>query len=157
MGCVLALSISGSVSADSSSTPRFAIVGAVKTPMQVTRADLGQLPSQEVAVSFMTGRGKEEGQFKGVLLWTLLDRAGVLDGTEKGAHLRHVVVVTGQDGYAVALSMGELDPKFEGKQVLIAYDENGTALPASDGLRLVVPGDHHGGRAVRDVEKVEVQ
>jgi DMSO/TMAO reductase YedYZ molybdopterin-dependent catalytic subunit len=47
--------------------------------------------------------------------------------------------------------MGEIDPAFEGKQVLLAYEGDGKAIP----LRLVVPGDKRGGRAVKDVVRVE--
>ena len=65
--------------------------------------------------------------------------------------------MTASDGYAVVLSEGEVDPDFEGKTVLLAYAKDGKPLNPSDGVRLVVPGDHHGGRAVRDVVKIEVQ
>jgi DMSO/TMAO reductase YedYZ molybdopterin-dependent catalytic subunit len=90
-------------------------------------------------------------------LWTLLVDASVVDAPEKGAHLSHTILVTGSDGYAVALSMGEIDPKFEGKSVIIAYAKNGNPLGTEDGLRLIVPGDNHGGRAVRDVVRIEVK
>jgi hypothetical protein len=30
-------------------------------------------------------------------------------------------VVTGRDGYAAVLALAEIDPEFEGKQVLLAY------------------------------------
>ena len=52
--------------------------------------------------------------------------------------------------------MGEIDPRFEGKNVIVAYDKDGKPLSAAEGLRLVVPLDHHGGRAVRDIATIEV-
>lgn len=53
--------------------------------------------------------------------------------------------------------MAELDPNFEGKQVIIAYERNGEPIPGNIGLRLVVPGDKHGGRSVRDVIRIDVR
>ena len=37
--------------------------------------------------------------------------------------------VTGADGYVVALAVGELDPEFEGKSVLVAYARDGKPTP----------------------------
>lgn len=132
------------------------VSGQIKAPLTLSRAELVHLPSVEVDVSFMTDRGEEHARYKGVLLAQILDRALVIDGPEKGAHLRHTILVTGRDGYMVALAMGEIDPRFEGKNVIIAYDKDGQPLPSADGLRLVVPSDHHGGRAVRDVATIKV-
>ena len=64
------------------------------------------------------------------------------------------MLARGQDGYAVALAIGELDPNFEGKQVLIAYAQDDKPLP---GLRLVVPADIRGGRGVHDLAAIEVR
>ena len=52
-------------------------------------------------------------------------------------------------------TLGEIDPHYEGKQVILAY--SGGEPPASfASLRLVVPGDAHG-RSVRDIESIEVR
>ena len=142
---------------DIPSTGAISISGAVKTSAQLTQADLQKLPAQNVDVSFETARGQEHGAYKGVLLLTLLDRAVVIDGPEKSAHLRHTILVSGRDGYTIALSMGEIDPKFEGKTVIVAYEKDGRPLPPSEGVRLIVPLDHHGGRAVRDISRIEIQ
>ena len=132
------------------------VAGEVKTPLALSAAELAALPSVEVDVSFLTDHGEEHARYKGVLLAQILERAMVVDGPEKGARLRHAIRVTGRDGYTVVLAMGEIDPKFEGKSVIIAYEKDGKPLSAADGLRLVVPLDHHGGRAVRDVAAIEV-
>jgi hypothetical protein len=157
MTALLAAPIARADEAASSSPKAVAIEGAVKTPLRLRESDLRALAPTAISVSFMTGHGQEQGTYTGALLWTVLAQASVIDGSEKGAHLRHVVVVSGHDGYTIALSIGELDPNFEGKSVIIAYDKDGQALPSSEGLRLIVPGDHHGGRAVRDLERIEVR
>ena len=67
-----------------------------------------------------------------------------------------VLIATGRDGYTAALALAELDPVFEGKEVLIATTADGHA-PEDGGLRLVVPGDQRGGRSVRDVVRIVVR
>ena len=87
----------------------------------------------------------------------MLSNAGIVDQGGKSAHLHHTIIVTGRDGYAVALALGEIDPKFENKSVILAYAKDGQPLDPSMGIRLIVPGDQHGGRSVRDVVKIELQ
>lgn len=134
-----------------------AIDGQVQKTEHLTVSDLQALAPTSISVSFVTGHGQETGTYTGVLLWTLLTNAAIVDADQK-QHLRHTIFVTsGADQYVVALSIGELDPKFEGKSVIIAYSKDGKPLDAEDGLRLIVPGDAHGGRAVKDVAHIEVR
>jgi hypothetical protein len=130
-----------------------AIGGQVQHPGAVTVADLKKLPVTTVPISFMTDKGQESASYAGALLWTVIGNAAPIDGPGKNARLRHTYLVTASDGYAVALSEGELDPNFEGKSVILAYEKDGKP----SGIRLIVPGDKHGGRAVRDVVRIDVQ
>jgi hypothetical protein len=130
--------------------------GAVKQELVLGEALLKSLPQVSVDVSFETGEGKKSGSFTGVSLWTLLEKAETVDASGKNARLRHTLLITGRDGYAAALALGEIDPHYEGKQVILAYA--GGEPPASFGaLRLVVPGDAHGGRSVREVAAIEIR
>jgi hypothetical protein len=134
--------------------PTVTVSGAVQHPITLTIADLKAMPGLDVTVSQQTDRGPAQGKFHGVLLWSVIDKAGLLNGTQKNAYLRHTLLVSGSDGYAAALSEGEIDPKLEGKQVLLAYEKDGALLGAP---RLVVPGDAHAARGVHDVVSVEVK
>jgi len=147
---------SGSASA-ASGTVAVEIEGAVQQPLHLSAQDIEGLPAERVSASYVTGHGQEQGDYTGVRLWTLLNRARLNDEPRRRDHLREIVTVTGRDGYAVVFSMGELDPDFEGKSVILAYRRNDQPLPESEGLRLVVPGDKHGGRYVRDVVRIEVK
>ena len=49
--------------------------------------------------------------------------------------------------------MGEIDPRFEGKSVIVAYQKDGQPVSS---LRLIVPGDSHAGRDVRDLAELTV-
>ena len=86
----------------------------------------------------------------------LLERAQPIDEPGKNTSLKHTLMITGRDGYAVALALGEIDPHYEGKQIIIAY-LGGEPSASMSSLRLIVPGDVHGGRSVRDVAKIELR
>lgn len=109
----------------------------------------------------MTGHGEQPAEhagaqatYTGELLWTLVDDAGLVDEPGSKTHLQHTIIARGQDGYAVALAIGEIDPKFEGKQVIVAYEQAGKEM---SGLKLVVPNDKRGGRSVKDLVSIEVR
>jgi hypothetical protein len=132
------------------------LTGAVKTPLALDQATLAALPPTTITISFQTGNGPETGTYTGVLLWDLLEKAELVNAEGKNTILRHALTITGSDGYAVAVAEGEFDPKFGNRQVLIAY-EGGDGKASYDHLRLLVPGDLHGGRAVSDVVSIEVK
>jgi hypothetical protein len=130
--------------------------GAVKAPMTLDMKTLGALKPVEIDISFKTDKGDESAHYKGVLLYDVLQQAGLVNAEGKNAQLRHTIMVTGRDGYAMALAEGEIDPNFEHKQVIIAFD--GGKPPADyNHLRVLVPGDLHGGRAIKDVATIVVQ
>lgn len=141
-------------SAMAQNAPSVSIAGQVQHPQSLSLEDLQKLPAATLSVSFQTDAGPEAATYKGVLLWTVISGAGLVNAPGKNANLRHTFLVTARDNYAAALSDGELDPRYEGKSVLLAYEKDGKPL---DYIRLVVPGDHHGSRAVRDVVRIDVQ
>jgi DMSO/TMAO reductase YedYZ molybdopterin-dependent catalytic subunit len=136
--------------------PGFQLDGFVQHPQNLTLAQLKTMPSLQVDVTTKAMSGTEHRAWTGVLLWTLVKLAALKDEPGKNAGLRHGLMVRGKDGYAVLLSMGEIDPANEGKQVIIAYRKVGDQADLP-GLRLVVPGDAHGSRQVHDVVEVEVR
>ncbi len=126
----------------------------VKAPAQLWIDDLKKLPPVTITVSQQTDHGPFAAHFTGALLWTVIDNAGWPNGPEKHAGLRRTILVAGNDGYTVALSEGEIDPLLEAKQVILAYEQDGKPLERP---RLIVPGDLHAARSVRDVVSVEVR
>jgi DMSO/TMAO reductase YedYZ molybdopterin-dependent catalytic subunit len=127
--------------------------GAVKSPATYTMADLAALPAINVAIS-PEGHEAASGNWKGVALLTLIQKAGTTQEQGHGAYLQHVIIARGTDGYGVAIAIGELDPKFEGKQAIVAYQKDGAPLPS---LRLIIPGDSHAGRDVRDLAELSLR
>jgi len=155
-GCAALLVCGQAFAADPDVPPpeSITLVGAIANPGSVTEEELAHMPPVEVTVSQQTDKGPSDGKYRGVLLWTLIDRAGLVNGTDKNAYLRHTILVSGADGYAAALSEGEIDPKLEGKQVIVAYMKDAKLL---DGMQLVVPGDAHAARGVHDIAIIEVK
>ena len=140
--------------AQNSAPPGLAIQGRVEHPRILALADVQAQPPVTVQVEHAQERDGQSHMFTGALLWPLLTAAGPVDEPGKHTFLQHSLLARGGDGYAVAISIGELDPNFEGKQVLIAYAEDDKPLP---GLRLVVPADTRGGRSVHDLVAIEVR
>lgn len=137
----------------------FTIGGQVDTPLTLSVADLRAMPAETAEVTFLSGQGEQAHAYTGVLLATLIDQAGMqLDPERKNDQLRKYLVITAKDSYEVVLAWGELDPEFANTPVLVAYEEDGAPLTGEDGpVRLVVPGDAHGGRYVSGVVSIEVR
>ncbi len=133
------------------SVGRFEISGQVQQPASFTLESLAALPPLEVEA---VREGGVRTNYVGPLLWPLLSAAGLVDAPGKNTHLQHVFIARGADGYAVAVAIGELEPGFEDKRVIIAYKQDGAPLATP---RLVIPGDHKAGRAVRDLVAIEVR
>ena len=129
------------------------IQGRVAHQQILTLTDLEQLPLTTISLTQASEHGPQQVTYGGVLLWTLLDRALLVDEPGRKTHLRHIILAQGADGYAVALGVGEVDPNFEGKQVIVALTRNGAPMHS---LELAVPGDRHAGRNVHDLNVITV-
>jgi DMSO/TMAO reductase YedYZ molybdopterin-dependent catalytic subunit len=124
--------------------------GKVKMPANFTLAQLKALPAVTVETNF-ADQGKES--WKGASLMAILEKAGTVEEKGGGAYLQHLIVARGTDGYGAGIAIGEMDAKFAGKTVIIAYEKDGKPL---DSLRLIVSGDAHAGRGVRDLAEITV-
>jgi len=147
----------------------FILGGELNNPPNVFNLKrLESLPSTEETVTFQTSSGPQTVTYKGVLLWDLINdqqaggglKAGTSGENTKNSFLRLYVLAEATDCYGAVVSIGEIDPSFENKQVLVAYAEieNGTVVPLTnvdEGFaRLVVPGDTAGGRYVSNVRNI---
>ncbi len=154
---LLLAAVARSVPAAAQATPpapvQLALQGRIEHPRTLALEELQALPPVTVQIERTTASGVQRASFTGALLWTLVTAAGPVDEPGTHTNLQHTLLARGRDGYAVALAVGELNPHFEGKQVLIAYAQDGQPLPA---LRLVVPVDARAGRNVRDVVSIEI-
>ena len=126
-----------------------AVAGPGGAPTQAAVSDLRALPAMTADLAVERGAARH---MAGPTLWSVLQNAGAIE-PDFHKRVRQVVTVTGRDGYSVTLGMGEIDPEFENKPVLLALDQDGAALAQP---RLVVPADKRPGRSVRDVASITV-
>ena len=134
--------------------PPIAVTGLVSTPLHLTMADLENFPATHVSATQVSGHGPVPLDCSGASLTAIIAKAGLNVGSRNNANLAHTLLVTGDDGYAVALSLGEIDPNYGNAPAIIATTCNGKP---EDNPRLVVPTDKHGGRAVQGVVSIEVK
>ena len=137
------------------------VSGAVTDPTIVTPEMLLALnQSMTETATYLAGSSPVTDTYTGVSLWTLIEDSGLLtDSSIKNDLLRFAVVATGSDGYRAVISLGEIAPTFGNQQDLVAYaDTAGQLGPnGSEGaLRLIVPGDHAGGRYVSNLVSLQV-
>jgi hypothetical protein len=123
----------------------------------LTFDELSKLPAVEQDVRFQTSKGEESGHYKGPLLWSVFEARGIADLPGHNEQLKHSFVVEGSDGYRIVFSVGEIDPDFGNAPIQLATERDGKPIAATEGYRLVVPGDKRGARYVRDVVKIEIQ
>jgi len=89
----------------------------------------GLTPVTTEAVTYAAAGTPVSDTYTGIVLRTLLDAAGGVDVTAaKNDILSKFVVATGADGYKAAFSLGEIDPRFGDRPVLVAYSDTAGQL-----------------------------
>ena len=138
---------------------RISIEGAVEHPRRLTLEDLEHEPATTETVSLRTDKGVLTASYTGVLLWTLIEQAGIkLSPGKRNDVMRHTIVVTSSDGYATVLSAAEIAPQFGDERAIIAYAKDGKPLTDKRGFaRLILPADKSAGRAVSGVASITVR
>ena len=94
--------------------------------------------------------------WSGPLLWDVLVDAGAVDPAKPADAVHLGVKVIGADGWTAVFGLAELSPEFAGKPIQLAEQMDGAPI-SGQGLRLIVPNEHRGGRSVRDVVRIQVQ
>lgn len=117
--------------------------------------NIASLPRTEVKAG---AHGDAPTAWQGVNLIDVLRAQGAPVGKElRGKALSDFVRVTASDGYQVIFSLGELDPDFGGRKVVLVDQHEGKPLDAKDGpYRLVVPDDSRPARWIHSVTAIEL-
>jgi len=132
----------------------------VGTPGSYDLNSLSALPATTENATYYQGARAVSDSYTGTYLWTLLQASGgVSSPAGKNGILRDYVVAVGSDGYQAVVSAGEIDPGFGNQPDLVAYADTQGQLSngGPDGFaRLVLPGDHAGGRYVSNITGLHV-
>jgi molybdate transport system substrate-binding protein len=136
------------------------VTGQLFNPLKLTVDDLkNNYAAQKVDVSYLSGEDTVSASFTGVYLRDILDSTQVnLNADVKNDKLSLYIVATGSDGYQAIIAYGEIDPDFANQPILVAYEQDGKAIADTQGaIRLIVPGDKHGGRYVSGLVSLDVR
>jgi hypothetical protein len=126
------------------------------SPMVLSSADFRALPHFTIRVH--NGHTNSEEIYSGVLLQTLLAKANTPVGKEfRKEALRSYLLASGTDGYAVVLSLAEIDSAFHAGQVIAADTLDGQPLGKLGPLQLIVPGDSRPARGVHNLYFIKLQ
>lgn len=124
--------------------------------------DLASLPAEahiEVTTVAASGHGGapiDPRRYGGVRLYALLEQAGIcLDPDQHEDFLGKVVVASSADGHAVVIAGGEIEPRFQNGDVILATTQDG--VPIEDGPRLIVPFDRKPGRWAKRITRIELR
>jgi DMSO/TMAO reductase YedYZ molybdopterin-dependent catalytic subunit len=130
-------------------TYRLTITGAVETPLSLSLEEIRSMEAQREFVTLVCpGFFTDEGNWTGVRIADLLDRAGVK------AEARQLRFVAADGKYSATLRMEDA----MGEGMLIAYDFEDKPLPKVHGFPLrVVAKDQQGNRWVKWLGEIVVQ
>jgi DMSO/TMAO reductase YedYZ molybdopterin-dependent catalytic subunit len=136
--------------------PSFTVGGAVASPATYALSDLQVLPAETVTARYDAGHGPETHTFQGVRLYDLLMAAmPQFADAVKNNPIDWYVNISAIDGYQAVIAWGELDPQNEGKDVIVAYSQDGQLLGPGYGMaELIVPGDATNGRYVASITSI---
>ena len=117
-------------------------------------SELGKLPVTEVEAS----DHQTKHRYSGVLVRDILGLVGTPFGDGlRGKALSLVVRITANDNYIVVFALAEFDPGFSDRSIILAEQQDGQPLPDNAApFRVIVPGDSHPARWIRQVKSIEV-
>ena len=129
--------------------------GLSGAPLTLTMADLAKLHRDRVIIA----HGAKKTVYEGATLGDILRQAHAPMGAMlHGANVAVAVLATGADGYHSVLSIAEADPGFRHEKVILADHADGQPLSAREGpFRLVVEGDDHPARNIRQTVSIELR
>ena len=136
-------------------SPLLTLTNPAGSIQSFTLSELSALPT-------ITLRAANEHQatadYTGVELHQLLAATGIAQGKElRGKHLSEYAVVSARDGYRVVFALPELDPVFADRKVVLAWRKDNQPLPEAEGpLRVIVPGEKHPTRWIRQVTSIRI-
>jgi hypothetical protein len=138
------------------------LAGDLERPGTLSLAQLGAMEHTSIETRpAKSNRGSEHPARKlsGPRLYDVLDAAGiVLDANIHEHFLRKVIVAHSADGFAVVFAGGEIEPRFQNADVIVAVaDENGPLGEEDGAIRMGVPNERSIARHVRALSKIELR
>jgi hypothetical protein len=125
-------------------------------PVVLSPADFHALP--HISITVHNAHTDATETYSGVPLATLLEKVNAPLGKElHGEAMTSYLISTGSDGYAVVLSLAEVDPSFHAGQVLVVDARDGQPLGKNGPFQLIVSDDKRPARWVRNLVSITLQ
>ena len=125
-------------------------------PVMLSPAGLHALPHITITVHNSHTNATET--YAGVPLASLLERLNAPLGKDlRGEAMTSYLLATGSDGYAVVLSLAEVDPDFHSGQVLVVDTRDGKPLEKNGPFQLIVSEDKRPARWVHNLTSIMLQ
>jgi hypothetical protein len=122
----------------------------------LTPADFRALPHTSITVH--NGHTNIDEAYSGVPLALLLAKINAPMGKQlRGTAMTSYLIATGTDGYAVVLSLAEVDPDFHESQAIVADARGGQPLGTNSPFQLIVPGDKRPARWVHNLMSIALK
>ncbi len=119
-------------------------------------ADFHALP--HIIITVHNSHADANETYSGVPLATLLAKINAPTGKDlRGEAMTRYLVATGSDGYAVVLSLAEVDSGFRDSQAIIADARDGQPLGKNGPFQLIVPEDKRPARWVHNLVSITLQ
>ncbi|MSP79048.1 MAG: hypothetical protein EXR67_05805 [Dehalococcoidia bacterium] len=113
------------------------------------------LPAKTLTTTMRNPRSSSERAFVGARLFDYIVAAGAFPSKMGGGMLANgYFTIAAEDGARVAIALAEVWPNITGKEVLLAYQQDGEFI--RNGIRLVITGDHLGGRSLGGIVSIEL-
>jgi hypothetical protein len=127
-----------------------------QTSISLSPADFHAL--QHISITVHNGHTGSDETYSGAPLATLLAKINAPMGNElRGETMTSYLIATGSDGYAVVLSLAEVDPVFHENQIIVADSRDGQPLGKNGLFQLIVPGDKRPARWVHNLVSISLK
>lgn len=127
-----------------------------KAKTNLSSTDIKALPHINLSIK---GHDEKIHNYKGVLLSTLLQKAGVqLGNAVKKQTAGSYLFIKAADGYSTVFALAEVDTLFTNKTIILADEQDGKVLPDNaKPFQIIAADEKIGARMIRQVKEIEVR
>lgn len=133
------------------------IVGDIQYPRVITLKDLEHMQHTSLTMRVVDPDGKRRLHiFTGVLLRDLVNQAVPTAPGGSTASTSAYALVEGANGDSAIVAFPEFEARFDNKQILVAYEIDGSPLSGQNIGELVVPEDQTNGRFIVGIATIRI-
>jgi DMSO/TMAO reductase YedYZ molybdopterin-dependent catalytic subunit len=133
------------------------VTGAVASPIVLGLKDLQAMTRSTLTMRVLDLDGKRRVHiFTGPLLSDVISQAKPTTSTGVDMATHAYALVSGMNGTSAIIAFAEFHRDYNAKRIILAYEEDGGAMPGSGIAELIVPEDATQGRFIVGVTTIEI-